>query len=88
MITTEPILSLPAEIDAFLAEVRVDAALAPVADGIETAFRAIDLEGDGVPDAICFLEGVTWIVEHKNRTVRERFDAIEKYAEDRARFRA
>jgi hypothetical protein len=71
---------LPAEIKAFLTELRNDAALGPLIDTLEIAFRAIDLEGDSVADAIRFQDGVIWVLKHKNRTVLERIDALAKLA--------
>jgi hypothetical protein len=71
---------LPAEIKAFLTELRNDAALGPLIDTLEIAFRAIDLEGDSVADAIRFQDGVIWVLKHKNRTVLERIGSLAKLA--------
>jgi hypothetical protein len=79
---TDPSASrLPAEIEAFLTELRNDAALVgPLVGTLEIAFREIDLEGDGVADAIRFQDGIIWVLMHKDRTVLERIEALTKLA--------
>jgi hypothetical protein len=47
-----------------------------VADAMATALRAVDIEGDGVPDACAFMQGVEWILAQP-RTVREKFELID-----------
>jgi hypothetical protein len=71
---------LPAEIEAFLTELRNDTALGSLVDTLEIAFREIDLQGDSVADASRFQDGVIWVLKHKNRTALERIDALAKLA--------
>jgi hypothetical protein len=71
---------LPAEIEAFLTELRNDTTLGSLVDTLEIAFRAIDLAGDSVADAIRFQDGVIWVLKHKDRTVLERIEALTKLA--------
>ena len=64
-------------IDAFVAEVRRDPALAVHAAAVGALFEALDLEGDGSPDAVMCFEAVLWIVR-QNVSVDERVKALHR----------
>jgi hypothetical protein len=48
-------------IDAFAAELRADPDLAAHADAALSALEAVDLEGDGNPEAATLFDAVLWI---------------------------
>jgi hypothetical protein len=49
------------DLEKFVAELRADARMAPVADRMADAFRAVDLEADASPDAVCLMAAVSAI---------------------------
>jgi hypothetical protein len=61
----------------FIAEVRADADLAPLADDIERALQAVDLEGDWNDHAAAFFAAIEWILKQP-ATVRERLEVLLK----------
>jgi hypothetical protein len=76
---TDPTTSrLPAGIEAFLTEMRTDATFSPLAADFETAFRALDLEGDGNVHAIGALKAISWVLGHRDRSSMERIEAADK----------
>jgi hypothetical protein len=68
---------LAPSLESFVAEVREKFG-GEAGDGFEAAFRAIDLEGDGVRDAAAFMLACEWIARHSDRSVSERLDAIDR----------
>jgi hypothetical protein len=64
-------------IEQFVTELRADPELAPCAADLTNALSALDLEGDGVPDAATMWEAVLWIVG-QSCAVDERLKALHK----------
>ena len=54
---------------------------AGVADEIETALRASDMEADTNPHAAAMFEAITWIAGHTGRSLTERVIALSKLIE-------
>jgi hypothetical protein len=52
-----------------------------VADQIEDALRATDMEADYNPHAAAMFEAITWIVGHTGRSLTERVLALIKLVE-------
>jgi hypothetical protein len=52
-------------LDAFAAQLRADPDLMAHADAALSALEAVDLEGDGNPDAATLYEAVLWIVSQR-----------------------
>jgi hypothetical protein len=68
---------LSAAIERFSADIAGEFGVA-VSLQFDSAMAAIDLEGDGNPDACAFVMAVEWIAGHRDRTVMERIDMIDK----------
>ena len=67
-------------VDAFLVDLR-RTKYAPIHDALQAAFNALDIEGDTNPHATVLFEALTWVIEHNNRTVEERLNALWKLVE-------
>lgn len=67
---------MPSPIEKFIADLRAWLG-DEVADAMAKALNAIDIEGDGVPDACAFMQAVEWILAEP-RTVREKFELIDR----------
>jgi hypothetical protein len=64
-------MPLPPAIEAFISDIRAD--LGPeVADKFTEAVGATDIE------ASVFLTAIEWVVRHKDRSVQERLDMVER----------
>jgi hypothetical protein len=64
-------------VESFIAEMRADPVLRDHADACAAALEAIDLEGDGTPDAIILMQAVEWIAKQP-RTLDEKLKALHK----------
>jgi TolB-like protein len=62
----------------FIAELRADPELFVVANTIERALQMVDFEADANPDAAAMWEGISWILDHTERSAMERFRALGK----------
>ena len=51
---------------------------APIADAIDEALRASDIEADGNPHTAAMFEAITWIAGHRGRSLAERILALDK----------
>jgi hypothetical protein len=57
----------------FIDECSVDPRFAGLADQIEAALNAIDIEADYNVHATVFYEAIGWVLSHENRPLPERF---------------
>ena len=64
-------------VDQFIAELRGNSALAVHAAAVGALFEALDLEGDGSPDAVRCFEAVLWIIS-QNASIDERVKALHR----------
>jgi hypothetical protein len=71
--------------DQFLDELRAHYYFAPSAPEIRRAIEALDIEADGNPHALQIFEGVCWIMNRRERPLRERVEKISELAALRGR---
>jgi hypothetical protein len=71
--------------DHFLIELLGDPGFAPSAPELRRAIEQVDLESDGNPHALQFYEGVCWIMNQRQRPLRERVEKISEFAALRGR---
>jgi hypothetical protein len=64
-------------VESFIAEMRADPVLAGHAEECDRSLRALDLKGDGSPDAIILMQAVEWIAGQR-RTLEEKLRACHK----------
>jgi hypothetical protein len=69
----------------FIIEVLGDRELAPLAGEISRALGALDVEADGNMHALQFYDGVCWIMNQRQRPLRERVEKISELAALRGR---
>ena len=71
----------------FTCELLADPAYASSAVEIRKAFDALDLEGDGNPDAIEFARAVEWICNQRRHSVDERMAKLHALSSLRGKVR-
>jgi hypothetical protein len=76
---------MSAAVDRFIAELRADPCFAECAQSIADGIAALDIEADGNPHALQFFEGVCWIMNRRERPLRERVEKISELAALRGR---
>ena len=64
-------------VDEFVQQLR-NSRFESVADAFQAAFKATDIEADWNVHATVLYEALTWVIEHKNRSIEERIKALDK----------
>ena len=67
-------------VEAFVQQLR-HSRFEPVADAFQAALNAMDIEADYNLDALVLVEAIKFVLEHTNRSIEERFEALNKLIE-------
>jgi hypothetical protein len=62
----------------FIAEMRADPQFGALADDMEKALHAIDLEADGNDHAAALFTAVEWVMTQQPKPVRDKIDVLER----------